>query len=73
MREVDIISSGDPAWQSTAKNLVSTELRPIQERLQKKVKRSSALSAMQIGIADMGYAAMERQPARLLAENSQPA
>jgi hypothetical protein len=58
MRDIDIMSVDDEAWQSEAKNLVSAELRPIQEKLQKTVDRSPALSAMKVGVADLGYAAV---------------
>ena len=58
VRDIDFISSDDPGWQSSAKSIISTELRPIQEELNKAVNRSSALTAMKVGISDLGYSAV---------------
>jgi hypothetical protein len=58
MRDIDFMSSGDPTWQSAAKNIILSELRPIQAELDKAVRKSSALSAMKVGVAGLGYAAV---------------
>ena len=58
MRDIDFMSSSDPTWQSKAKNLMLSELRPIQAELDKAVRKSSALSAMKVGVAGLGYAAV---------------
>ena len=58
MRYIDLMSSDDPRWQFEAKQVIASELRPIQQEIDRAVKVSPALTAMKVGAIDLGYSAV---------------
>jgi hypothetical protein len=58
VHDIDLISSGEQRWQAEAKGVIAAELRPMQDKINRAVKKSPALSSLRIGAVDMGYSAV---------------